>query len=105
MTPQQAIRKFCVECVGSPNAVEDCGGHKCGNGGCDDHGVCWFYPFRFGHGRPSVKLIRKWCLYCQGGDRSFVRECGGDGCGLETFRMGTNPARAGKGGSFFHAIP
>jgi hypothetical protein len=103
-TPVQAIHKLCVQCVGSPFEVEDCGGDKCLNGGCDKDGVCWFWKYRLGKGRPSVKLIRKYCLFCQGGSRKFVRECiesvdhhGMTACPLFPFRMGVNPARSGRG--------
>ena len=105
MTPGEAIRKFCVQCVVSPHEVKNCGGDKCLNGGCDDKGICWFYRYRLGTGRPSVKLIRKYCLYCQGGSQDLVRECiegeahsGIEACSLFPFRMGTNPARKGMGG-------
>ncbi len=94
MTPGQAVRKFCISCVGgSPFEVKSCGGDKCLNGG-----VCWFYRFRQGSGRPSVKLLRKYCLYCCGGDREYVRLCpdgiphlGMAACALYAFRMGRNP--------------
>lgn len=98
-TPGEAIHRFCVACVGgSPFEVKTCGGEKCLNGGCAPSGECWFYKFRLGRGRPSVKLLRKYCLYCCGGDREYVRECP-DGiphgkqapCALYPFRMGKNP--------------
>lgn len=98
MTPGEAIHNFCVRCVGgSPFEVRECGGDKYLNGGCDKNGVCWFYKFRLGNGRPSVKLIRRFCLYCTGGDREWVRNCPdgishqGMACALYPFRMGRNP--------------
>jgi hypothetical protein len=103
MTPGEAVRKFCVECVGSAHEVHTCGGdNKCLNGGADKHGVCWFYPYRMGKGRPSVKLIRKICLWCKGGDHRMIRECPGDSlnegvhCELWPYRLGINPAMVGK---------
>jgi hypothetical protein len=103
-TPAQAIHRFCTACVGSPFEVRDCRGDHCLNGGCDPRGICLFFPYRLGKGRPSVKLIRKYCLYCQGGSREFVRECiegvdhhGMTACSLFPFRMGVNPARSGQG--------
>jgi hypothetical protein len=44
-----------------------------------------------GCGRPSVKLIRKFCVECMGGDRQLVKECGSRGCTLHRFRFGSNP--------------
>jgi len=101
VTPLQAIRRFCIQCVGNePFQVSTCGGDKCLNGGCDKNGVCYFYKYRMGKGRPSVKLIRKMCLWCQVGSDQFVRECGevedNLGCSLHPYRMGKNPNMAGK---------
>ena len=98
-TPGEAIHKFCVACVGgSPFEVKNCGGEKCLNGGCASSGECSFYKFRLGNGRPSVKLIRRYCLYCTSGDLEYVRECpdgikhgGMASCALYPFRMGRNP--------------
>lgn len=104
MTPGEAIRKFCVECVGSALEVHNCGGDKCLNGGCDSKGVCWFFRFRLGKSRPSVKTIRKMCLWCMGESDQMVKECSGDSdkagvhCELWFYRLGKNPARLGKGG-------
>ena len=99
MTPGEAIRKFCVECVGGiAHEVPTCSGDRCLNGGCDKKGVCLFHPYRMGRGRPSVRLIRKICLWCMGDDVNFVRECWTPTCALHPFRMGRNPARIGKGG-------
>jgi hypothetical protein len=90
LTPLKAIRRFCVECVGSPYAVDGCGGDKCLDGQGDEEGVCHFYRYRLGRGRPSVKLIRKMCLECMDGSRRLVAECGSD-CELHRFRFGRNP--------------
>ncbi len=97
MTPLEAIRKFCVDCVGSAYDVKECGGDHCLNGGCDADGVCWFFPYRLGGGRPSVKLIRQVCLWCMGDSQDFVRECWTPECAIHPYRMGTNPARKGQG--------
>lgn len=104
-TPLESVHKFCVQCVGSPFEVKDCGGDKCKNGGCNKNGACLFYPYRLGSGRPSVKSIRKYCLYCCGESPELVRECpdgkahsGIEACALYPYRMGTNPKRAGIGG-------
>jgi len=106
MIPLKAIRKLCVACVGSPFEVDKCGGNKCLGGQGDENGVCYFYPYRKGRGRPSVKLIRKFCLECMGGGRKLVAECGGEECPLHQYRFGKNPKRAGQvnKGSFKAAV-
>jgi hypothetical protein len=94
MTPGEAIRSFCIDCVGGVEhyrEVRECGGDHCLNGGCDSKGGCLFFPYRMGHGRPSVKLIRKTCLWCMGGSQDLVRECWTEGCALHPFRLGRNP--------------
>lgn len=104
MTPGEAVRKFCLDCVGSAHEVHTCGGDKCLSGGADKNGFCFFYRYRLGKGRPSVKTIRKVCLWCMGGDVKMVRECPGDSdeegvrCELWPYRLGRNPARSGIGG-------
>lgn len=97
MTPLKAIHRFCVECVGSSHLVEECRGDKmiCRQG--DENGRCFFFPFRTGKGRPSVKLIRNFCRECMGGKTSFVRECPSTTCPVFPYRMGNNPKRAGIG--------
>lgn len=51
MTPGQAIRKQCVECVGNePKEVKNCGGHAMYGDQGDENNVCWFYPYRLGQG-------------------------------------------------------
>ena len=100
MTVQEAVRRFCVQCVGGPEHlydVKDCGGDKCLNGGCDESGVCLFYRTRMGNGRTSVKTVRKICLWCMGDSPDMVRDCPGNSaeqrvrCHLWSFRLGTNP--------------
>lgn len=90
-TPGESIRKFCVECVQSVYEVKNCGGDKCLNGGCDEKGICYFYKYRMGKGRPSVRLIRKMCLWCMGDSQEFVRECWTPECPIHPYRMGKNP--------------
>ena len=96
MTPLRAIRKVCVECVGSFHEVRDCGGDACLGVQGDRQGVCYFFPFRPTKGRPSVKLLRKFCLECQGGSSRLVAECRTN-CPLHQYRFGKNPKRAGMG--------
>lgn len=95
-TPKTRARGFCVQCVGSPYEVDTCGGHAMLGQG-DKNGVCFFYPYRNGKGRPSVKLIRKMCLECMGGSYKLVAECPSSDCPLFEYRFGTNPNRAGVG--------
>ncbi|MCF8025670.1 MAG: hypothetical protein K9K82_09295 [Desulfobacteraceae bacterium] len=91
MTPGKAIRKQCVECVGgNMPEVKNCGGDKMIGQG-DKNGQCFFYPYRMGRGRPSVKTIRKFCLECMGGSHKLVADCATGSCPLHPFRFGTNP--------------
>ena len=87
MTPGEAIRKFCVDCVGSVYQTEDCSGGFCYASGKP----CNFYKFRQGRGRPSVKIIRRECLFCMGNSSALVRECSNEKCALYLFRFGKNP--------------
>ena len=105
MTPLEAIRKVCIACVGSPYDVANCGGNKCINGQGGENEACYFFPFRLGKGRPSVKTIRKFCLECMDGSSKLVAECGSD-CPLRQYRFGKSPARAGliNKGSFKPAV-
>ena len=93
MTPKQAVRKMCVQCVQSPFEVENCGGNRMIGTGGNGNNVCFFFPYRLGVGRPSVKIIRKFCLECMGGNNALVRGCATKICPLHPFRLGTNPNR------------
>jgi hypothetical protein len=95
VTPKESVRKFCIQCVGSPYQTDDCGGDK-----LIPKGRCFFFPYRNGKGRPSVKTIRRFCLECMGGGFSLVRECKSESCPVYQYRFGTNPNRAGIGGKF-----
>jgi len=90
MTPRRAIREHCVDCVGSTSAVRDCQGDELFDG------PCILFPYRMGTGRPSVKLIRKFCLYCMGGRWKLVKECSNTRCPFLPYRMGKNPALANR---------
>lgn len=96
-TPGKSIRKFCVTCVGSIYDPVDCGGANCSPGQGDKDGRCWFYQYRLGRGRPSVKLIRRLCLECMGGSSQLVAECSNTACHVYLYRFGKNPKRAGQG--------
>lgn len=91
-TPLEAVHRFCVECVGgSAHEVRACGGDRCRKGGCDSKGVCLFYRYRLGTGRPRLHVIRKTCLWCQGGSPNLVKDCRSRTCTLHPFRLGRNP--------------
>ena len=98
-TPQKAIRAICKQCVGTAHQIEDCGGKRIIIGSSEK--TCQFYRYRTGkgNGRPSVKLIRSYCIDCMGGRLSYVRECMSMTCPLHPYRMGSNPMRKGIGGA------
>jgi hypothetical protein len=85
LTPGQAIHKICIDCVGNPFAVKDCQGDK------QLDGPCLLFAYRLEKGRPSVKLIRKYCLYCMGDNGKLIRECHSRACPFPCYRMGKNP--------------
>ena len=94
MTPGIAIRVYCVSCCGGVSAeVKSCDG----NGSNPAFHTCPFHPYRMGRGRPSVKVIRKFCIQCMNGRTDFVRECETINCLCHRYRMAKNPARRGKG--------
>lgn len=97
-TPGRAIRKVCTDCVDTTFAVKDCQGDKL----YDD--PCLFYRFRLGKGHPSVKLIRKYCLWCLGGSARLVKECLSQTCPLHPYRLGRNPKKGAGRRDFFTRI-
>jgi len=90
-TPKSAIRKFCIQCVGSYKDTGACKGNRLLSGSGYKKEECLFYPYRNSKGRPSVKTIRKHCLDCMSGSRQLVRACINFNFPVYTFRMGTNP--------------
>ena len=96
LTPGRAIRYRCLECVGFNTAeVRDCGGDELLK---DDTTVtCPLYRYRLGKGRPSVRTIRKECLYCMCGSSKAVEDCPSILCALWPYRRGHNPERKGQG--------
>jgi hypothetical protein len=90
LTPRQAIREHCIDCVGGANAIRDCRGDQLIDG------LCIFFRYRMDAGRPPIRLIRKFCLYCMGGSRKLVRECSSTACVFLPYRMGKNPALANR---------
>jgi hypothetical protein len=85
LTPRLAIRDHCIDCVGGASEVKDCQGDKLYDG------PCLFIPYCTGRGRPSVKLIRQFCLYCMGGSWKGVKECPSKACPFLHYRLGKNP--------------
>jgi hypothetical protein len=85
MTPRKAIRQNCIDCVGSASDVRDCQGDELIGS------PCLFYPYRMGKGRPSVRLIRKHCLWCMSGSQKLVRDCPSRKCPFLPYRLGYNP--------------
>jgi hypothetical protein len=94
MTPQEATRKTCIDCLGLNQfhtaLITDCQGDTALNGACP------MYHKRL-KGSVSVKLIRKHCLYCQGKNSDAVADCNTTSCSFYIYRLGRNPARAGMG--------
>lgn len=101
LTPKEAIRAYCQQCLGmkqfNTEMVKDCQGDTALNGACP------FYPYRMGK-RPSVKVFRKYCLYCQGGSRENVLKCPVESCPAYPYRMGKNQARQGIGGNIRQVV-
>jgi hypothetical protein len=90
LTPRQAIREHCLDCIGGASAARDCNGHRLADG------PCIFFSYRMGAGRPPARLIRKFCLYCMGGSRKLVRECPSAACAFLPYCMDKNPAMADR---------
>jgi hypothetical protein len=94
MTPGSAIRAFCVSCCGGVlGEVKTCEG----DGTDPAYHACPFHRYRLGRGRPSVKIIRRFCLQCMGDSPKLVSECETTDCLCHSYRMGKNTSRIGKG--------
>lgn len=92
LSPKETIRMQCLACVGGHRKdVESCDG--------DDPAFhqCPYHPYRLGKNRPSIKILRQFCLQCLGDSLTFVRECETQGCFNHPYRLGKNPARRGNG--------
>jgi len=93
VTPLRAIRKYCIQCVGSSKEVHHCNGDQMIGQG-DENNQCYFYQYRKFCGKPSVKIIRKHCLECMGGSYKLVRDCSSVKCPVHEFRFGKYPKHA-----------
>lgn len=83
MTQARAAREMCIECAGSCIEASS----------CQEKG-CSLYPFKTGRrpkGCQPMKLIRRFCLSCAGGDRTYIRGCDDSKCNLWFYKMGRNP--------------
>jgi len=94
LTPRQVIREHYIDCIGSASNIKDCRGDELYNR------PCIFFPYRVGAGRPSVKLIWKFFLYCMGGNQKLVRECRSKICPFLPYCTGENPGQQGRRGRF-----
>lgn len=96
-TPIETIRAQCHYCVQSRSYsdVENCTGYIVFATGKP----CAFYQYRTGGKRVSVKVMRQFCLDCMGGSKIAVKKCSTSDCLIHPFRLGKNPAFAGKGKS------
>ena len=96
-SPSQTIWSYCHYCVQSrsDSKVENCTGHIVFATGAP----CPFYEYRMGRKRSSVKIMRRFCLDCMGGNKAAVKECSTYDCLIYPFRLGKNPALKGKGKS------
>ena len=99
-SPSKTVKLKCQECLGftyfDKKAIEDCKGDVCFTGG-----PCPLYPYRLGK-RISVKMFRKYCIECMGGQPYLVANCSSTECAVYSYRFGKNPARTGIGGKGFN---
>lgn len=93
-TPRKSVRNFCLDCAGGAAEVPQCMGEtRMG-------GPCMFLPYRMAKGRPSVKLIRRFCVKtCMNDHPTLVKDCQTTACYLWLYRMGRDPAK-GVGRAF-----
>ena len=89
VTPGRAIKAFCIQCMGGASEARQ----EVRNCAEDD---CLFHQYRRGKGRPSVKIIRKMCLYCMGGNYRLISEGVSESCPIHYYRFGKNPKLAGR---------
>ena len=93
LTPLQALRAYCIQCLCLPRwnreAIDDCQGDQAACGPCP------FFLYRMGR-RIPVKVFRRFCLDCTGGDRVYIQDCPAGNCPCYPYRFGKNPALIGK---------
>ena len=86
LTPLRSIRKRCIDCQETRTDVRNC-----------EFDDCALYPLRIGKGRPKLKDIRAYCLWCCLNNVLEVKLCPTKSCPLWIYRLGKNPARKGMG--------
>ena len=97
LTPSRAIHKTCTDCIGTAFLIKDCQGDNLSDG------PCLFFRYRLGKGRPSVKLIRKYYLWCMGGSPKLVKDCQSSlTCPLQLLPPGQKSQNEARGTAFFH---
>ena len=92
ITPLQAIRRRCLDCSGyNQKEVRECYHNK----PIPPFDIaCPLHPYRMGKGRPKLKVIKAYCIQCQGEhglSSLYVKECTDKDCSLYPFRLGHNP--------------
>jgi hypothetical protein len=94
-SPRETIRAYCQHCTGgSLQEVKMC----TADGKNSKFHACPFHPYRMGK-RPSVRILRQFCLDCMGLNKNLVRDCTSYNCLVYPFRFGKNPNRSGIGAS------
>jgi len=86
LTPLIAIRKKCLNCKETRTDIRNC-----------EFKDCQLYPFKIGKGRPKLKDIRKYCLWCMNNQENEVSLCPSKECSLFLYKLGHNPSRRGIG--------
>lgn len=79
------IRRFCrEECMGGATELVSA---------CSDQ-ACPFHEFRTSELRcpDPLRVIRRFCLRCSGGDRDSVRRCPAADCLFRPYRIGVRPS-------------
>jgi hypothetical protein len=105
-TPAQAIRRFCLDCLGATSGRGAC---DCGSRACPLRPASPFLgkpmlvtmrahdysgePARVAKRRPSRALIRAQCRQCQPGDTS---DCMAEDCALYPHRPWSGPGHAAR---------
>lgn len=85
-TPLSSIRKRCLDCREVRTDIKNC------EFGLESNDPCALYPFRMGKGRPKMRDIREYCLWCVCSNYREVELCPIKNCPLWVYRLGKNPA-------------
>lgn len=82
---KDAIRSYCVRCLGLSKFNEDIIKKCCGEDSL--YHPCPLYPYRLGK-RPDIKAFWATCLLCKGGSYVGVERCKAETCPLFPYRFG-----------------